>query len=84
MTDNDPNAPWLSLAHIMCADAGIPPGPIMSRLEALRDKLDEWRQIHVIFCVACGKLTTAGDIHTCTPPNIKELVVTAKTEVTKL
>lgn len=45
MTDNDPNAPWLSLAHIICADAGIPPGPIFYRLEALRDKLDAWRQI---------------------------------------
>lgn len=37
------NTPWLRLAHIICADAGIPPGRIDDRLEALRDKLDEYR-----------------------------------------
>lgn len=40
LPDADPNAPWLSLAHLICADAGIPPGHITARLEALRDKLD--------------------------------------------
>lgn len=39
LSDTDPNAPWLSLAHMICADAGIPPGHITARLEALRDKL---------------------------------------------
>lgn len=34
------NTPWLRLAHIICADAGIPPGRIDDRLEALRDKLE--------------------------------------------
>lgn len=38
--DADPNAPWLSLAHMICTDSGIPPGHITSRLEALRGKLD--------------------------------------------
>jgi hypothetical protein len=38
--DGDPNAPWLSLAHMICSDAGIPPGHITTRLEALREKLD--------------------------------------------
>lgn len=35
--DSDPNAPWLSLAHTVCAEAGIPPGHISHRLEQLRD-----------------------------------------------
>jgi hypothetical protein len=38
--DADPNAPWLSLAHMICSDAGSPPGHITARLEALRDKID--------------------------------------------
>jgi hypothetical protein len=32
---------WLTLAHIICSDQGIPPGHIMARLEQLRDKLDD-------------------------------------------
>ena len=70
--DTDQNAPWLSLAHIICADAGIPPGPITQRLQVLRDKLDYFRQRPINFCSFCGKRTKVGDIHTCTPPNIKE------------
>jgi hypothetical protein len=35
----DANAPWLSAAHILCADYGVPPGHISDRLEGLRDKL---------------------------------------------
>lgn len=34
----DPNAPWLSEAHALCSDAGIPPGHISDRIRALRDK----------------------------------------------
>lgn len=37
--DSDHNAPWLSLAHAICADMGIAPGHITDRLQALRDKL---------------------------------------------
>lgn len=34
----DPNnAHWLSLAHMACAEAGVPPGHIEKRLEQLRD-----------------------------------------------
>lgn len=33
------NAPWLTIAHVICTDAGIAHGPISGRLEALRDKL---------------------------------------------
>jgi hypothetical protein len=39
-TDRSDNAPWLTLAHTICADAGIEPGPIMDRLATLRDLLD--------------------------------------------
>lgn len=38
--DTSENAPWLTLAHIICADAGVPPGHISDRLKALRDKLE--------------------------------------------
>jgi len=38
--DTDENAPWLTLAHIICADAGIPVGHINDRLKALRDTLE--------------------------------------------
>lgn len=40
----DPNAPWLSDAHALCADHGIPPGHIADRIKALREKLDMERQ----------------------------------------
>ena len=69
--DTDPNAPWLTLAHIICADAGIPPGPIIERLEVLSNKLDEWRKRPLNFCACCGERTKVGNIHTCAPPNIK-------------
>lgn len=36
-SDNDP---WLTLAHIICADADVPPGHITDRLKELRDKLE--------------------------------------------
>ncbi len=39
--DSDDNAPWLTLAHTICADAGIPPGHITARLEALRDLIEQ-------------------------------------------
>lgn len=39
--DADPNAPWLSDAHCLCADQGIPPGHITDRIRALRDKLEQ-------------------------------------------
>lgn len=39
-TDADQNAPWLTLAHTICSDAGIPVGHITDRLNALRDRLD--------------------------------------------
>jgi len=41
LSDTDENAPWLTLAHIICADAGIPVGHINDRLKALRDKLGQ-------------------------------------------
>jgi hypothetical protein len=39
-TDADENAPWLTLAHTICADAGIQPGHITDRLKTLRDLLE--------------------------------------------
>lgn len=39
LQDADTNAPWLSDAHALCADHGIPPGHISARLEFLREKL---------------------------------------------
>ena len=41
--DVDENAPWLTLAHTICADAGVPCGHITDRLNALRDVLDAAR-----------------------------------------
>lgn len=35
----DPNAAWLSDAHALCADQGIPPGRIADRIKALRERL---------------------------------------------
>jgi len=37
--DRDPNARWLTLAHALCADAGVPSGHIADRLEALRIRM---------------------------------------------
>jgi hypothetical protein len=37
--DTDENAPWLTLAHSICTDAGIEQGHITDRLTLLRDKL---------------------------------------------
>lgn len=38
--DTSDNAPWLTLAYIICADAGVPPGHISDRMKALRAKLE--------------------------------------------
>lgn len=37
--DKDSNAPWLTEAHMLCTDAGIPHGNIIERIKALREKL---------------------------------------------
>lgn len=34
--DANPNAPWLSEAHMLCTDLEIPPGDITERIQALR------------------------------------------------
>lgn len=39
LTDQDPNAPWLTEAHALCSYMGIPQGHITDRIRALRDKL---------------------------------------------
>lgn len=39
--DSDPNAEWLTTAHLICAEAGIAPGHISERLRILRDRLSE-------------------------------------------
>jgi len=36
----DPNARWLTLAHNLCTDAGVPSGHIADRLEGLRKVLE--------------------------------------------
>ena len=38
-SEADANAPWLTEAHSLCADLGIPPGNISARLAALREKI---------------------------------------------
>lgn len=48
--DADPNAAWLTEAHVLCAEYGIPPGNLATRIKALRNWLhneeptprDEW------------------------------------------
>lgn len=37
--DQDHNAPWLTAAHALCADCGIPSGHITDRLKALREHI---------------------------------------------
>lgn len=44
MSDADPNAPWLGLAHRICCDAGIAHGNIADRLSTLQDQLDGLNQ----------------------------------------
>ena len=39
--DADPNATWLSEAHMLCTDQGIAQGNITERIRALRDKLEQ-------------------------------------------
>jgi hypothetical protein len=41
--EQDPNAAWMSLAHVICYEAGIPSGPIGERLAILRDMLQMLR-----------------------------------------
>jgi hypothetical protein len=45
MTETDPNAPWLTLAHIICSEAGIAPGNIEARLTILRQRMHEQSQL---------------------------------------
>jgi hypothetical protein len=35
-----PNAPWLSEAHMLCTDMGIPAGNISDRMRALQEQFD--------------------------------------------
>jgi len=37
MGDDNPNAPWLSLAHGICTEHGVPQGNIEWRLEVLKE-----------------------------------------------
>jgi hypothetical protein len=39
--EQDVNAPWLSLAHIICTDMGVPQGRIEWRLQVLQGLLAE-------------------------------------------
>lgn len=41
--DADPNAPWLTEAHTLCADLGIPPGHISELVKALRGIVERLR-----------------------------------------
>ncbi|MBU3577487.1 hypothetical protein [Polynucleobacter sp. UK-Kesae-W10] len=41
--EQDPDASWLSLAHVICSEAGIPNGDIADRLSLLRDILETLR-----------------------------------------
>jgi hypothetical protein len=41
--EQDPNAAWLSLAHVICTEAGIPEGHMNDRLPILRDILEGLR-----------------------------------------
>jgi len=40
----DPNAAWLSLAHVICTEMGIPEGHINDRMPILRDILEGQRK----------------------------------------
>jgi hypothetical protein len=40
----DPNAAWLSLAHVICSEMGIPEGHISDRMTILRDILEGQRK----------------------------------------
>lgn len=42
--DADANAPWLSAAHALCTDMGVPQGNISERIEALREVVMEARK----------------------------------------
>lgn len=42
--DADANAPWLSAAHALCSDMGVPQGNISERIEALRGVMEEARK----------------------------------------
>lgn len=39
--DADPNAPWLTEAHMLCTDHGVSQGHITGRIKALREKLEQ-------------------------------------------
>lgn len=41
LIDADPNATWLTEAHVLCFDHGIPSGHIADRIKSLREKLEQ-------------------------------------------
>lgn len=43
--DADTNAPWLTLAHTICTDAGVPQGRIEWRLESLREIIESLHKL---------------------------------------
>ena len=49
--DADPNAPWMTEAHMLCTDHGIPQGNLTDRIRALRDKLKAPRPVRTLFLV---------------------------------
>ncbi len=45
----DPNAPWLTEAHLLCAENGIPPGRIEDRIKALREAMRAYKNAPALF-----------------------------------
>lgn len=44
LSEQDPNAAWLSTAHVTCTEMGIPEGHISDRMTILRDILEGQRK----------------------------------------
>lgn len=62
LTVSNDSAPWLTTAHSICADAGIPPGHIDDRLTALRDMLEAMRAPEGYALIAIDVLRAWGKL----------------------
>lgn len=54
LTDQYPNAPWLSEAHALCSDMCVPQGHISDRIKSLREKLGAAEPVKQFRKVGCA------------------------------
>lgn len=65
------NAPWLTLAHVICSNVGILPGDITWRLEQLERAIES---CHKLIATRCAEIAGSQDAIGKTPSQVAEAI----------